>query len=230
MLSSYLLSVLLAASAPSSAATAGPASVGAASTALTAQFRRFGLADGLPSSAINAVAQDAQGYLWFGGTGGLSRYDGVEFKSYVHQPDRPDSLGGSFIDQLVAAPDGRLWIGTGDNGLDRLDPHSGRFEHWRHDPANPASLSGDVVYALALAADGTLWIGTEHGLDRLSADGRRLTHEAFPQPPGSDPALHSGKVSALLAEADGSVWIGTYAGALARRRPDGSLQPIALTG
>ncbi|MET0331837.1 MAG: ATP-binding protein, partial [Dyella sp.] len=28
----------------------------------------------------------------------------------------------------------------------------------------------------------------------------------------------------------GSVWIGTYAGALARRRPDGSLQPIALAG
>jgi signal transduction histidine kinase/ligand-binding sensor domain-containing protein/CheY-like chemotaxis protein len=230
MLSSYLLSVLLAASAPASAASmARPVPVGAAPTVLTAQFRRFGLADGLPSSAINAVVQDAQGYLWFGGTGGLSRYDGVEFKSYVHQPDRPDSLGGSFIDQLVAAPDGRLWIGTGDNGLDRLDPRSGRFEHWRHDPADPGSLSGDVVYALALAANGTLWIGTEHGLDRLSADGQRLTHEPF-LPPDNDPTLRSGKVSALLAEADGSVWIGTYAGALARRRPDGSLQRIVLAG
>jgi len=193
----------------------------------TPQFRRFGMADGLPSSMINAVVQDRQGFVWFGGADGLSRYAGETFKTYHHDPALPDSLSTNDISQLAGAPDGRLWIGTGDSGVDRLDPATGRFEHWRHDPRRTDSLASDVVYALAPAPDGGLWVGTSAGLDRISPDGR-VRHVAYLQAFGGGAHPRDKVVGALLAEPDGSLWIGTWSGLLLKRQPDGSLRRIPM--
>src|ERR1700753_1140959 len=45
----------------------------------TPQFREFGLREGLPSSKVKAVAQDARGFIWVATSMGLARFDGVEF-------------------------------------------------------------------------------------------------------------------------------------------------------
>ena len=39
---------------------------------------RLSVGDGLPSNTIRAMVQDNDGYIWFGGTGGLARYDGYD--------------------------------------------------------------------------------------------------------------------------------------------------------
>ena len=217
---------------PAPAAPASGAETPAASSAPallpTPQFRRFGMVDGLPSSTINAVLQDRQGFLWFGGSDGLSRYDGVAFTTWHHDPADPASLSTNDITQLADAPGGRLWVATGDAGLDRLDPATGRFEHWRHDPHAPGSLASDVVYALAPAADGSLWIGTSEGLDRLAPDGRQVQHVAYLQAFGGGANPKDKVVGALLAEPDGSLWIGTWSGVLLKRLPDGRLLRVPV--
>jgi ligand-binding sensor domain-containing protein len=43
----------------------------------------LGVSDGLPSSVIFAILQDRAGYLWFGGRGGVSRYDGEQFVTFT---------------------------------------------------------------------------------------------------------------------------------------------------
>ncbi|TAM13932.1 MAG: hybrid sensor histidine kinase/response regulator [Rhodanobacter sp.] len=188
----------------------------------TPQFTHFDMADGLPSSSINAVVQDHRGFMWFGGSGGLSRYDGVEFRTYKHEPDNPDSLSSNDITQLVCARDDRVWIATGDSGVDRLDPATGKFEHWRHDPHDPHSLANDLVTALALGPDGSLWIGTRGGLDRLAPDGKRITHVAYlPAIGGGTGNVRDSLVGALHFDADGTLWIGTWSGLLLKRLPDG---------
>ena len=45
-------------------------------------INNYGIADGLPDSTINAIAQDSLGFMWFGTDDGLVRYDGVKFKKY----------------------------------------------------------------------------------------------------------------------------------------------------
>ncbi|HET8765409.1 MAG TPA: two-component regulator propeller domain-containing protein, partial [Rhodanobacter sp.] len=209
---------------PSRSASAAPPSL-----LPTPQFVHFDMADGLPSSSINAVAQDRHGFMWFGGSGGLSRYDGVEFHTYKHQPGKAASLSSNDITQLVCAGDGRLWISTGDSGLDRLDPATGRFEHWRHDPANPDSLTSDVVVALALDHDGSLWVGTRKGLDRVSADGKHVTRVPFLKQVGyvSDNPRDE-IVGALNVDADGTLWIGTWSGLLFKRHPDGRYERVTV--
>ena len=38
--------------------------------------------NGLPGNTIKAIAQDEDGFLWVGGSGGLGRYDGYQFVNY----------------------------------------------------------------------------------------------------------------------------------------------------
>ena len=46
-------------------------------------YRHYGVAEGLPSSTVYHVMQDAKGYLWFSTGRGVSRYNGYEFTNYT---------------------------------------------------------------------------------------------------------------------------------------------------
>jgi len=61
-------------------------------------------------NAIYAIAQTADGYLWLGTEFGLERFDGV--RSVPWQPPNDEHLPGGRVRSLLAARDGRLWIGT----------------------------------------------------------------------------------------------------------------------
>src|SRR5206468_4479540 len=66
-------------------------------------------ADGMPIGPVNAMVQDADGYLWLGTTGGIQRFDGARFTPWdalspAHLPHR-DVLA------LALSRDGTFWIG-----------------------------------------------------------------------------------------------------------------------
>jgi hypothetical protein len=47
--------------------------------------------DGLPSSTIYDVTQDADGFVWFATENGLTRFDGVQFKTFSTDDGLPDN-------------------------------------------------------------------------------------------------------------------------------------------
>ena len=71
-------------------------------------FTVYREADGLPSGYIQRVFEDSRGYLWICTFGGLSRFDGRNFKNY----DIKDGLPGNFCDDICEDRLGNLWIGT----------------------------------------------------------------------------------------------------------------------
>ena len=234
MIASFVLSAVLAASglqptanggATSHAVAIAAASKIAATTLATPQFRRYGVADGVPSGAIYAVAQDHDGLMWFGTAGGLVRYDGVSFKVFRHSVDDPSSLPANQTYALYVDRDNRIWAGGVSTGLTVYDQSSGRFQHWEHDEKNSASLASNEVWSIAQTVDGALWIATQGGLERIRAD-----HKGFDQVPLDLDGRHAnsfGATRALLAEADGRLWIGAKSG-LYLRRPDGSLRRVPV--
>ena len=40
------------------------------------QFEHLTVEDGLSSNCVNAILQDSRGFMWFGTTNGLNRWDG----------------------------------------------------------------------------------------------------------------------------------------------------------
>ena len=78
-------------------------------------YENISVADGLSSSRFNVfhnICQDRFGFLWFGTTDGLNRYDGYEFKVYKNMPGDSTSLPSSNIQNINEDGDGNLWIGT----------------------------------------------------------------------------------------------------------------------
>ena len=64
--------------------------------------------DGLPSGYIQRAFEDGHGYLWLCTFGGISRFDGRNFKNY----DIKDGLAGNFSDDIYEDKNGIFYIAT----------------------------------------------------------------------------------------------------------------------
>lgn len=185
------------------------AAEGTASLAETPRFNRFGTAEGLPSSRLRALAQDAEGYLWIGTQDGLARYDGLGFAVHRFDSARPEGLAGNNVQALHADAQGRLWVASEGGGLSELlDAKAGGFRHL-YSEAHP-QLPRQDFFAIADDAEGGLWFGGfATGLYRLQPDGGGLDHHAA----GAGPdALADNTVFALHRDAGGRLWVGGMGG------------------
>lgn len=110
-----------------------------------------------------AIAEDVDGFMWFGTEDGLYKYDGYDITPYQHNPRDSGSISGNFIVSLYEDSRHNLWIGTYGDGLNLYDRSKNVFHRFRHDPKNKRSLPNDRVKTITETQDGTLWIGTEGG-------------------------------------------------------------------
>ena len=197
-----------------------------ASLAQTPLFRRYGVAEGLPSSTVYKLAQDRDGFIWAGTQDGLARYDGVAFRVWRSDPDDPAAIAGNEATALFVDRANRVWVGGEGTALSVLDAHRRGFRQFRHDAMRPDSLSADDVWAIAQDRAGAIWVGTySGGLDRLREDESGFEHHR--KIPGDAASLASDTVLSLLGDASGDLWIGTDMG-LDRRTADGRFEHVPL--
>jgi two-component system sensor histidine kinase ChiS len=181
------------------------------------KFERISVEHGLSHSTVTCILQDSRGFMWFGTSDGLNRYDGSGFKVYRHEPQNPDSLRHNSVTALAEDPAGMLWIGTDGGGIDRLDLQKDTFTHYQHNPAVPASLADDHVNSLLADRDGVLWVGTGNGLDGLDrTTGQFVHHQSNRQDPNG---LWGGMIESIYQDHEGILWVGTNGSGLNRFDP-----------
>src|SRR5687767_849451 len=88
--------------------------------------QRYSLEEGLSQQAVNAIAQDREGFMWFGTEDGLNRFDGYEFRQLRHDRGDSQTLPNGWISSLVASEDG-LWIATDGSGVVFRDALTGKL-------------------------------------------------------------------------------------------------------
>ncbi|HEV2110174.1 MAG TPA: two-component regulator propeller domain-containing protein [Gammaproteobacteria bacterium] len=191
----------------------------------TPHFRHLGDEDGLASTNVYAVVQDPAGYMWIGTDGGLQRYDGYRFVNYSHDPRNAASLAENVVTSLAIAPDGSLWVGTQDAGLDRLPPGAAGFTHYQRDPEKTGALGNDQIYTLLFDRRGRLWIATDQGLDRMDKAGAGFHHYA------TRSTLPNGeRILTLYEDPDGRIWVGADHGVFYYDAAKDALLPLTATG
>lgn len=193
--------------------------------------------NGLASGHANAIAQTNNGVLWIGTYAGLYRYNGREFvlRSDFEQVRNVNCL---YVDR-----EGRLWIGTNDNGIVIIIN-----EKVTNVINSQNGLPSDSIRSIIQSSSGEYYIGTADGIvtmemkigmtvsdkledigyvDRMSADstGRIAavsnTGELFVLKKGKvinriSAAYGGRKISACAFGFDGSVYIGTTDGMVSR--------------
>lgn len=176
----------------------------AAATPLPIRFDRFDQESGLSQLAVNAIAQDAAGFLWLGTEEGLDQFDGYAFHPSRHDRLDKASLSNNFIADVEADAAGNLWVATDGGGVVRRNPASGAFER--------IGLPGlQRVRALRLDRTGRLWVASRDG--GLAAFDPATTHVARYRHSAEDvSSLPSNSLFAVLEDRRGDIWIGTEKG------------------
>lgn len=154
-------------------------------------LRNYTTDDGLPTAQVWCIFQDSAGYMWFGTTGGLVKYDGNVFETYSVK----DGLCNNVV-RSINEYRGLLWITT-DNGVNCFD-RKRLTAYTTQDGLGKGGVWSSIEH------QGYIWFATsEGGLSRF--DGTKFTNFT------SNDGLPNNNVYSLLSDGN-SLWIGTRGG------------------
>ncbi|HKS27410.1 MAG TPA: two-component regulator propeller domain-containing protein [Pyrinomonadaceae bacterium] len=124
----------------------------------------FGEADGVPPGLVLSLYLDRRGRLWIANRekGALRLdYPAAERPSLVRY-STAENLSSDNVQCFAEDRWGRIYIGTA-QGVDRLEPDSGRIKHF----TSGDGLIGKEVSVAFVDGTGALWFGSHEGLSRL---------------------------------------------------------------
>ncbi|MBQ8085287.1 MAG: HD domain-containing protein [Lachnospiraceae bacterium] len=116
--------------------------------------------NGLPCGEANDVIQTSDGILWVGTYAGLYRYNGSEFR-FMSNYDSVRNVNCLYLDE-----EGRLWIGTNDNGLSIAIN-----EKITNVVDESDGLPANSVRCITRSTNGNYYIGTTSSLQIMTLDG-----------------------------------------------------------
>ncbi len=155
-------------------------------------FVTYTTRDGLANNRITSLAVDAEGTVWIGTAGGLSRFANGSFAGFR----AGDSLVNEIILSIFEDREGSLWIGTESGGLHLLK--NKKFTTY----TTREGLGSDLVKSIYEDSKGSIWIGTNGGGLSLLKDGRFTTYTTAD-------GLSSNVVLAVFGDLEGNIWAGT---------------------
>ena len=162
-----------------------------------AGFVRYDTSNLRAVGAIEAIAEDADGNLWFGGYNLLLRFDGKNFEQILPLPWAYRGSKGSISSELSAArkltkirsdKKGRIWFS---------DEYTTRW--WEGTRLHTrANLSGSLDVEDAM---GHLWFASEHGPQRYDQDLQPISYTL-------SSSLENDNIHTIFEAIDGKLWFG----------------------
>ncbi|KAA6330868.1 Sensor histidine kinase TodS [termite gut metagenome] len=173
-----------------------------AQEAIAWRFDRFTQEDGLSNNQVHCIFQDSQGWMWFGTTYGLNRFDGRNFKIFKNDASDTLSLSTNLVRDIFEDSRGMLWVGLEYGGLCRYDWNKEVFLRYRE-----REIVSSSVNHITEDNDGNLWLATDQGLVRMRWIGEeRFEVERVPL------SFSSSYIRKILVDKHANLWIGTDQG------------------
>jgi len=176
---------------------------------------------GLSNNQIHCILQDKKGWMWFGTSQGVCRFDGYRFTVFKNDPEDSTSLKGNLVRAIFEDHKGQLWIGTENGGLNKFNREKENFQHYFYS-GDHAVLKDASVTSIHEDAAGNLWVGTETRLYRIENE-NKLT-EITP----SNLSGFSGYFRVLRSDPSGRIWIGTNNGLFVYNPKNNQAEKVTL--
>lgn len=107
----------------------------------------------LPYDMVHEIVQDRKGFLWFGTSSGLSRFDGIRFRNYTKEDL---GLKSAYVISLCIDGGGNLWAGT-DLGVTVYDVRMDRFRPFDR-LSDLGTTIRNKVNTVCKGPDGVIWM------------------------------------------------------------------------
>lgn len=164
------------------------------------RFKHVSTDDGLSENSVTAIVQDKKGFMWFGTSYGLNRFNGYDFTVFKNDPQDPRSIASNRISALDRDQDGNIWIATADAGLSVYDQISGNF-------STVDSLTNASLTCVMVDSRNNAWVGSYYGLNRVDVASGEVRH--FLHNPSDSGSIAGNRITCLLEDSEGNIWIGT---------------------
>ena len=165
------------------------------------RFKNFGVAEGLPHRAVNALLETRSGEYLVGTARGLCQFrpggDG-KFTTYLHGNNRDENS----VNAVIKDSTGRIWCGTNSGLFEMLSDHTFRRQQL---PAPANGWESIAIGDIQEDAGGRLWLATRDGIYVIAKDGsvERI---------GKEDGLPNDFVDALFLDKQGRLWALTRRG------------------
>ena len=158
-------------------------------------FMHYGKEEGLSHAAILCMAEDNDGYIWFGTRDGLTRYD----PSSNHQGSFSHFLTdqGLWVGSMLEDKMGNLWFGT-TNGAYVYDGQSFRLY------TRQQGLASHGVSCMLEDSEGNIWFGSDNGVSQF--DGRDFINY------NRNDGLPHNNIRSIIEDQERNIWISTEGG------------------
>ncbi|WP_270293504.1 MULTISPECIES: hybrid sensor histidine kinase/response regulator transcription factor [Bacteroides] len=159
---------------------------------------------GLASNEVTCIVQDNLGFMWFGTTNGLCRYDGYQFKTYRSDYLSPSFFVSNHILLMEKDVEGNLWIVTTKEFV-KFNPVTGRTT-----PVNIDTYLLNKIKSLLITRKGEILIGTTVGIYKYSKEEDNFVF------------LKKAYIRSLYEDSRGTIWVGTWGSGFFTFRLDNS--------
>jgi len=120
-------------------------------------FKNYSAENGMPFVQVSCMIQDKQGYLWIGGYGGLSRFDGKVFLNFSPK----NGLINHYVNAVCSSDSGMIYCGTAE-GLSIIN--NKKITNYNGNNG----LKNTNISSLCYDEKNGLYIGTREGVYILS--------------------------------------------------------------
>ena len=162
-------------------------------------FKRVSVQKGLSQSTVNSIFQDSRGFIWFGTSNGLNKYDGLKFIKYFYNASKKLSISSNYIISISEDSNRNIWVNT-TGGLNKFLVDQEVFKKYKIDGGNK--------YLPALYQDikKELWIGKGNKLYKYNVYLDKIEYHMN--------VFNKGKkndaITSIIKSIDNRLFIGTY--------------------
>lgn len=172
------------------------------------------------TDGVKEVIVDREGDIWVATQQGLAVFNPSthSIKTYLHDPNRPDSLSTNAIWSVFQDSKGQIWIGTDKEGVHKYLPETDSFAHFPSSEIDRYAFPPSSVDSIYEDADGSLWFGMrKYGIRRITEHLEKF--RAIRYNDNNANSLSFDNVLDLLEDRNGDIWIATDGGGLNRYDP-----------
>ncbi len=160
---------------------------------------------GYADSVTRALAVDSSNNLYVATYNGLLVLDRERRRQQHYGLEQ--GLTDVYLRDVYVDREDRVWIGTANGGLNRLDPASGQIDSWRHDVERPDSLPFDTVETVVQDRAGVIWVGTfGGGLARLAEDDKSF--KVYRHDVADPTSIGNDVIRDLFVDRENRLWVG----------------------
>jgi ligand-binding sensor domain-containing protein len=177
-------------------------------------FKEYGARDGFNAYEYSGTpVKDKKGFLWIGTDNGLYRFDGQNFKAFLHDPADSFSLPSDNNGVIFIERDGTFWINNDVKGVSHFDPGTQKFHRWQNANTQEIDISKHQVNKIFQDSKERMWISVFGiGLGYLNKKDNTLKLFSFYTGAASPKWESAAYINDIAEDNNHEFWIATHDG------------------